>query len=98
MAFANAGGNPVPAALNKFTISLPKGAKFNGAGAPQCKATDAELDAKLSAACPANTFVGTGKATAVPPGGGNTDQHHGQDRERARAAGSSSSSRWAART
>jgi hypothetical protein len=71
VAFANAGGNPVPAALNKFTISLPKGAKFNTAGAPQCKATNAELDSKLSAACPANTFIGTGKASAVAPTGGN---------------------------
>ena len=71
-AFANTGGNPVPAALNKFTISLPKGSKFNGAGAPQCKATDKELNEKQSAACPANTFIGSGKATAVPAGGGDT--------------------------
>ena len=70
--FSNTGGNPVPAALTKFTISLPKGSKFNGAGAPQCKASDAELDAKQSAACPANTFIGSGKASAVPAGGGNT--------------------------
>jgi len=70
VAFANTGGNPVPAALTKFTISLPKGSKFNGAGAPQCKAADKDLDAKQSAACPANTFVGSGKASAVPAGGG----------------------------
>lgn len=72
VAFANTGGNAVPAALNKFSISLPKGAKFDGAGAPQCKATDKELNEKQSAACPSNTFIGSGKATAVPAGGGNT--------------------------
>jgi hypothetical protein len=72
VAFANAGGNPVPAALNKFSITLPKGSKFNSAGAPQCKATDKDLDEKFSAACPANTIVGSGKATAVPAGGGNS--------------------------
>jgi len=69
--FANVGGNPTPAALNKFSISLPAGSKFNGSAAPQCKATEAELDAKFSAACPRNTLVGSGKATAVPAGGGN---------------------------
>ena len=70
--FANVGGNPTPAALNKFTVSLPKGSKFNGAGAPQCTASEAVLDSKFSAACPRNTFIGSGKATAVPSGGGNT--------------------------
>jgi len=72
VAFANTGGNAVPAALKKFSISLPKGSKFDGAGALQCKASDKELEEKQSAACPANTFVGSGTATAVPPGGGNT--------------------------
>jgi len=70
VAFANTGGNTVPAALKKFVITLPKGSKFNGAGAPQCKAADKDLNEKQSAACPANTFVGSGKATAVPAGGG----------------------------
>jgi len=70
--FANAGGNPVPAALKKFSVSLPKGSKFDHAGAPQCTATDKQLTDKGSAACAANTQVGTGKASAVPAGGGNT--------------------------
>lgn len=69
--FANVGGNPTPAALNKFSVSLPSGSKFNGAAATRCKATEAELDAKFSAACPRASIVGAGKATAVPPGGGN---------------------------
>ncbi len=68
--FANTGGDRVPAALKRFSISLPKGSKFDGAGAPRCKATDKDLNEKQSAACPANTFIGSGKATAVPPGGG----------------------------
>ena len=72
VAFANAGGDPVPAALTRFTVSLPKGSKFNHAGAPQCTATDKQLTAKGSAACAAKTQVGTGKASAVPAGGGNT--------------------------
>ena len=71
VAFANAGGN-VPAALNKFSISLPSGSKFNGDGAAKCTASESELDTKFSAACPSNTIVGSGKATAVPAGGGNT--------------------------
>ena len=70
--FANAGGNPVPAALNRFSVTLPKGSKFNHAAAPQCTATDKQLTDKGSAACARATQVGTGKASAVPAGGGNT--------------------------
>lgn len=69
--FANAGGNATPAALNKFSVSLPKGSKFNGSGAPKCTASEADLDKQFSAACPRNTIVGAGKASAVAPGGGN---------------------------
>ena len=44
---------------------MPKGAKFDAAGAAQCKATNADLMAKGAAACPAASRVGTGKATAT---------------------------------
>ncbi len=72
VAFANTGANQVPAALNRFSISLPKGAKFDHAAVPQCAAEDKQLTQKGSAACSAKTVVGKGKATAVPAGGGNT--------------------------
>jgi hypothetical protein len=70
--FANTGGNPVPAALNKFSISLPSGSKFNGDAATKCTASEADLDKKFSSACPRGSIVGSGTATAVPAGGGNT--------------------------
>ena len=73
VAFANTGGNAVPAALNKFSVSLPKGSKFNHAAASQCKATEQELTQQGSAnACPRGSEVGSGTATAVPPAGGAT--------------------------
>ncbi|HEX5910409.1 MAG TPA: hypothetical protein VFY44_07940 [Thermoleophilaceae bacterium] len=72
VAFANTGGNQVPAALNKFSIALPAGTKFNGDGAAKCTAAETELDTKFSAACPSASIVGSGKATAVPSGGGNS--------------------------
>lgn len=57
--------NGLPAGLKDFKISMPKGAKIDPAGAPQCKASNADLMAKGAAACPASTRIGTGKATAT---------------------------------
>jgi hypothetical protein len=57
--------NNVPAGLKAFKITMPKGAKFDPAAAPQCKATNAELMAQGAAACPAATRVGKGQATAT---------------------------------
>jgi hypothetical protein len=56
--------NGLPAGLRDFKITMPKGAKFDPAGAPQCKANADALMAQGAAACPVPTRVGTGKATA----------------------------------
>jgi hypothetical protein len=70
IAFAVEFGDPavptgVPSGLKSFKITMPKGAKFDAAGAAQCKTTPDDLMAKGAAACPAASRVGTGKATAT---------------------------------
>jgi hypothetical protein len=60
-----AAANGLPAGLKDFKITMPKGAKFDPAGAAQCKATNAELMAQGAAACPAASRIGKGQATAT---------------------------------
>jgi hypothetical protein len=55
----------VPSGLKSFKIKLHKGSKFDGRGAPQCKVTDKELDAKGLSACPKSSRVGSGTASAT---------------------------------
>jgi hypothetical protein len=57
--------NGLPSGLKDFKITMPKGAKIDPAGAPQCKTTAADLMSKGAAACPVATRIGTGKATAT---------------------------------
>ena len=44
-------------------IAFPTGTIINSAGAPQCKATDADFASKGDTACPASTRVDTGRAS-----------------------------------
>jgi hypothetical protein len=62
--------NGLPSGLKDFKITMPKGAKFDAAGATQCQVSDADLMSKGAAACPASSRIGAGQATATPPTGG----------------------------
>jgi hypothetical protein len=57
--------NGLPSGLKEFKITMHKGSKIDPAGATQCKTTAEDLMAKGTAACPASSRIGTGKATAT---------------------------------
>jgi hypothetical protein len=53
--------------IDQITIVLPSGMRIDPRAVPSCRATLAEIQAagSAAAACPANTRIGTGNATAV---------------------------------
>src|SRR3954451_12388017 len=57
-----------PYAVSRFVVTYPAGTAIDTTAAPQCKASDAELELEGGAACPADTRVGGG--TIVSDSGG----------------------------
>lgn len=55
-----------PEGLKRFTLTLPKGGKFDLRAAPKCVATAEE--AEQLKPCPAKTQIGAGEATATSDG------------------------------
>lgn len=55
----------VPQGLQSFAITLARGSKFDLRGSPSCVASNEELEQLGSKACPANTRIGSGSATAT---------------------------------
>lgn len=59
---------PKPEGLQRFALTLPKGAKFDLRAKARCSATPADVEREGSAACPSRTQVGQGTATATSDG------------------------------
>jgi hypothetical protein len=55
--------NGKPPSFSHVHLQLPPGARFDTDAIPQCHANDAELMAQGGSACPADTQLGTNKAT-----------------------------------
>jgi hypothetical protein len=62
-----AAGDPdaKPSPIRKVVVSAPAGTRFDTAGKPQCSATDEQLRAEGSGACPASSRIGAGKLVAI---------------------------------
>lgn len=56
--------NGQPLAVRRLDLDLPNGTKVTPSTVPACTATDDELQSEGPDACPSNTTVGSGKATA----------------------------------
>lgn len=54
-----------PRPVRKIVTVFPAGTKFDGAAAPACNASDAELMAQGRDACPAGSRIGGGRGTAI---------------------------------
>lgn len=57
--------NGKPPALTRAVFGLPAGTRFDTAGTPVCRASDAELQARGRLACPADSTIGAGSLTAI---------------------------------
>ena len=68
-----------PPALRTAVFELPSGLRFDSTAIPQCTASDAELHAFGSAACPADTELTVGKLTAETGFGAPVDPLAGDD-------------------
>jgi hypothetical protein len=53
-----------PSPIRKVVIAAPEGTRFDTKAVPQCKASDDELRAEGSGACPPESRIGAGKLTA----------------------------------
>jgi hypothetical protein len=53
-----------PSPIRKVVIAAPQGTRFDTKAVPSCKASDDELMAQGSGACPAESRIGAGKLTA----------------------------------
>ena len=56
--------NAKPSPIRKVVIRAPSGTRFNTAAVAACKASDSDLQAQGSGACPADSRIGAGKLTA----------------------------------
>jgi hypothetical protein len=53
-----------PSPIRKVVVRAPSGTRFHTGAVPKCEASDDELKAEGSGACPAESRIGTGKLTA----------------------------------
>lgn len=60
---ADPAGKPSP--IRHLVIQLPSGTRINTAGLPRCTASDQQIQAQGTAACPADSRVGSGTLTAI---------------------------------
>ncbi len=60
---ANPDAKPRP--VRNIVTTFPAGTKFDGAAAPTCDASDAELMSQGRDACPAESRIGSGRGTAI---------------------------------
>lgn len=70
---ANTANNNQPKAVREYDIALPAGTAIDTGAAPRCTATDAEILADPTGACPAGSNVGTGNASYRLPFSGAAD-------------------------
>jgi hypothetical protein len=54
-----------PSPIRKVVVAAPPGTRFDTAGTPVCEASDEQLMAQGSGACPAESRIGAGKLTAI---------------------------------
>ena len=54
-----------PSPIRKVVIAAPAGTRFDTGGVPACTASDEQLRAEGSSACPPESRVGTGKLVAI---------------------------------
>lgn len=59
-----------PHTVSRIVIHYPKGTRFDSKAAPQCHASDAELQAQGPDACPRESKVGGGRAVSDTGGSG----------------------------
>jgi hypothetical protein len=71
--------NAKPAALRTAVFQAPAGLRFDSAALPQCTASDAEIQAQGSSACPADTQLTVGRLTAITGFGPPADPIAGDD-------------------
>jgi hypothetical protein len=73
-----AAGDPdaKPSPIRKVVVSAPAGTRFNTAGMARCEATDEQLRAQGSGACPDSTRLGAGELIAITGFGPPVDPVH----------------------
>jgi hypothetical protein len=61
--------NEVPKAIKRIDLRFPPGTRFDTSALARCRASDSEIKAKGSSACPAATRLGRGHTTGVSTSG-----------------------------